>query len=98
MFFLALLVRRIIRAIQVLWTLVTDWETTRRLPWPYLRSRAVRSPVMLLQLGGLVVTLIVYPASFLTSGLTRELLAAVGATVWLAAVSIPWIVRRIQAP
>ena len=56
---------RIARAAQVLWLLVADGSTRRRLPWPYLRRRVSRDPIMMVQLTGIAAAALFYPASFL---------------------------------
>ena len=96
MFVVVVLLQRIARAAQVLWVLVTDRATSRRLPWPYLRRRASRDPRMMLQLVGIVSAALVYPASFLLPEPDRGPIIAACAALWLAAVLGPWLLSRLR--
>ena len=81
---------RIVRAFQVLWVLVTDRSKARRLPWRYLGRRTVRDVRALVQVGGIVAVLVVYPLSFWLGDPAKDPMIAVAVVLWLlAAISPP---------
>jgi hypothetical protein len=81
---------RIGRAGQALWTVIGDRPTSRRVPWRYLRRRALRSPRMWLQLATIFAVLVVYPASFFVSDeTTRDSIIGAIIVLWLVTAIVP---------
>ena len=85
---------RIARAAQVLWLLVADGSTRRRLPWPYLRRRVSRDPIMMVQLTGIAAAALFYPASFLLPEPARGPTIAGCFALWLIAAFGPLLRER----
>jgi hypothetical protein len=84
---------RIVSAAEVVWTLLSDRATARRLPWRYLKHRLVRDPRMIIQLAGIVAATVAYPLVFILPEGARSPGIAIAASVWLVAAFGPWAER-----
>lgn len=94
MILLWVLFARIGRAGQAVWTVATDRPTSRRVPWRYLRGRALRSPRMWLQSATIVAVLVVYPTSFfLSDEEARGSIIDVVIVLWLVTAFVPVVER-----
>lgn len=85
-------VMRIVRAFTVLFRMVRDREIVRSLPWNYIRHRIKTSPVIWVQLGGIVGGLVMIP---LAVALNVGQLASVGLLAWFVAVLTQLAVDRM---
>jgi hypothetical protein len=91
---IAMALVRAARATKVVWLLIVDRRTRRRLPWTYLRHRVTRNPIMVLQLVGIAAAALFYPASYLLPQLARRPTIGVCAVLWLAAGLGPLVRQR----
>ena len=55
-------VRRVARAWVVVFLLLSSREVARQLPWPYIRERVRRDPIIWLQFGSIIALYLVWPA------------------------------------
>lgn len=84
---------RVGRAAQVVWTLVSDRRTARRLPWRYLGRRATRDLRMVIQVAGIVAATVAYPVAFLMPEVARSPTIIAAAGFWLLAAIGPSLER-----
>ncbi len=85
---------RIVRAGRVVWLLLADASTRKRVPWAFLRHRAGRDPIMMLQLAGIAAASLLFPMSFLLPERPKGLVITSCVGLWLMAAFATKLGRR----
>jgi hydrogenase-4 membrane subunit HyfE len=90
------LLKRLWQAATAVMMLITDRETTRQLPWAYLRRRAITDRWMIAQLVAMFFALVVMPvSSAMPDGIRQSAYVVVFIVVFCAA-WIPWLRGKRQ--